>query len=244
MDGESDYTTYAWANALDRMSTLNSPEPEYMPTSSLLAPPGNGGSTSSGSGVTGAAAVDLKVQQLLQKSKMAPTANGAATYQQPTQRIASTAAGRQTTATASSSIPYSRGGGALSIGNGGLAAGGGVGFTNAGYSAARPGRQPYQHAGDYIQADLELEEKYKNQTSFMKRLARNRIVIAIACGVIVAVILTMLNPPFVQKRAKSKLYRAGPDATKLLLLGGLSAAAVLFVPMMLQQRKSHRTSTK
>lgn len=81
------------------------------------------------------------------------------------------------------------------------------------------------------------EDMGEQRIRWLKRIVQNRYFIAVATGIIVIILLTMLNPPFVQKRSKNKLYRSTQDGRKIFILGGIAMVTTLVVPMFLDRPK-------
>jgi len=82
-----------------------------------------------------------------------------------------------------------------------------------------------------------VENANERRIRWLKWVAQNRYFIAVATGIIVIILLIMLNPPFVQKRSKNKLYRSTPDRRKIFFLGGIAMITTLVVPMFMDRPK-------
>ena len=105
-------------------------------------------------------------------------------------------------------------------------------------AVSRQGGGPLPFSGVDAPPSTTTEDERRSQ--WLHALVRNRFFIATLTGIIVVFLLMMINPPFVQKRAKSKLYRAGPDVGKLLLYGGIGSLLVLTLPPLLDARRPRR----
>lgn len=208
-------TTQAWAEALGRQSVLASPVPLAVAQPTFEAQ------------TTG---MDLKVRQLLeraQQQQQQPSVLQQGTGYRPD--MSRRVVGGTTAPALAAVVPMP----AAASGGGGE----GPSFRQAPYDASTDAARLRMMGMDMNDDTGSHQGMHDDRRmKLLQSIARNRIFLSAITGVIVVFILMMINPPFIQKRTKNRLYRSGPDVGKLLLYGGVASGIVLVVPLLIQHR--------
>jgi len=73
----------------------------------------------------------------------------------------------------------------------------------------------------------------KNKLDLVKKVAQNPLWLAAATGALVFLLLSWMNPPFVQQQRDGLVKRVRPNMSKVLLLSTVAGAAVFVIPTVI-----------